>query len=293
MPSIIHAIILAAGQGRRLLPYTQDRPKCLLDVGGKTILERQVEALRSCHVDHITVVTGYLGSKVRDVLGTQARYTANTDFETTSSMYSLWLARHAATAGCIILMQPWQPFPQRYAYQRNPVGRVWSELERTADAAGYQVFRAERPSAQYRALIDQLGTAAGGETAQRSPHRPPPRAAPDALCELIAATEARTILDYGLGAGHDTSAGLAGLLGDQAGPAVTRASVVSWPLTERLAERFDGVVCAGMLAYLPDEDVPWVLDELFGYATRFVSVTMTQPPPCIMLPGGTRLRPRL
>jgi mitochondrial fission protein ELM1 len=192
-----------------------------------------------------------------------------------------------------IHMQPWQPFPQRYAYQRNPVGRVWSELERTADAAGYQVFRAERPSAQYRALIDQLGTAAGGETAQRSSHRPPPQATPDALCELIAATEARTILDYGLGAGHDTSAGPAGLLGDQAGPAVTRASVVSWPLTERLAERFDGVVCTGMLAYLPDEDVPWVLDELFGYATRFVYVTMTQPPPGIMLPGGARLRPRL
>jgi choline kinase len=103
MRSITHAIILAAGQGRRLLPYTHDRPKCLLDIGGKTILEHQVETLRSCHVDHITVVTGYLGSKVRDVLGTQVHYTANPDFETTSSMYSLWLARHAATAGCIIL----------------------------------------------------------------------------------------------------------------------------------------------------------------------------------------------
>ena len=103
MTSSRQAIILAAGQGCRLWPYTKDLPKCLLKVGGQTILERQVAALHTQNVDHITVVTGYLGHQVRDVLGTQVAYVDNPHFALTSSMYSLWLARAAATDGCIIL----------------------------------------------------------------------------------------------------------------------------------------------------------------------------------------------
>lgn len=40
-----HAIILAAGRGRRLMPYTADRPKCLVEVGGKPILYYQLRAI--------------------------------------------------------------------------------------------------------------------------------------------------------------------------------------------------------------------------------------------------------
>ena len=100
---IKQAIILAAGQGTRLLPYTQNRPKCLLDIGGKTILEHQVDALEAQGVDRITIVVGYLGEQVRGVLGARAQYVDNTCYTTTSSMYSLWLAREAAADGCLIL----------------------------------------------------------------------------------------------------------------------------------------------------------------------------------------------
>lgn len=103
MISIRQAIILAAGQGRRLWPYTKDRPKCLLAVGGKTLLEHQVEALQAQDIDRITVVIGYLGHTVRDVLGQQVHYVENAHFAETSSMYSLWLARDVAMAGCLIL----------------------------------------------------------------------------------------------------------------------------------------------------------------------------------------------
>ena len=100
---IKQAIILAAGQGTRLLPYTQNRPKCLLDIGSKTLLEHQVDALRAQGVDQITVVVGYLGEQVREVLGTRSQYIDNTCYTTSSSMYSLWLAREAAADGCLIL----------------------------------------------------------------------------------------------------------------------------------------------------------------------------------------------
>ena len=53
------AIIVAAGPGSRLNPLTNEIPKCLLEVGGKTILERALEALRENGIEKIAVVRGY------------------------------------------------------------------------------------------------------------------------------------------------------------------------------------------------------------------------------------------
>jgi bifunctional UDP-N-acetylglucosamine pyrophosphorylase/glucosamine-1-phosphate N-acetyltransferase len=63
------AIILAAGKGTRLLPYTQDTPKPLLDVQGRPILDWIIGALPP--VDRLIVVVNYLASKIEDYLGTQ------------------------------------------------------------------------------------------------------------------------------------------------------------------------------------------------------------------------------
>ena len=52
-------VILAAGQGRRLLPYTESSPKCLIELGGKTAIEWQIDALRATGFDDINVVAGY------------------------------------------------------------------------------------------------------------------------------------------------------------------------------------------------------------------------------------------
>jgi choline kinase len=53
------AIIVAAGPGSLLNPFTNERPKCLLDIGGRTILERALEALRGNGIEDIAVVRGY------------------------------------------------------------------------------------------------------------------------------------------------------------------------------------------------------------------------------------------
>ena len=52
-------VILAAGRGRRMGNLTDDRPKCLVTVAGKTLLERQLTAMRTAGIDDIAVVTGY------------------------------------------------------------------------------------------------------------------------------------------------------------------------------------------------------------------------------------------
>lgn len=53
------AVILAAGQGTRLRPLTNDRPKCLVEVAGKPLLDHQLETLRACGVQDIHIVGGY------------------------------------------------------------------------------------------------------------------------------------------------------------------------------------------------------------------------------------------
>ncbi|MGC8718482.1 MAG: NTP transferase domain-containing protein [Thermodesulforhabdaceae bacterium] len=101
--TIENAIILAAGQGKRLLPYTKDRPKCLLDFGGKSLIEIQLAAFSSCGIRNVTVVVGYRGDLVMSRLGNAVSYVTNDRYEDTSSMYSLWLARESFSGGCIVL----------------------------------------------------------------------------------------------------------------------------------------------------------------------------------------------
>jgi choline kinase len=99
----MRAVILAAGESRRLLELTRDIPKCLLEVGGKSLLEHQVEALREAGVDGITVVTGHAEKPLRDVGGPSLDYLRNAEYATTNSIYSLWLARDAAAGGFVLM----------------------------------------------------------------------------------------------------------------------------------------------------------------------------------------------
>lgn len=62
-------VIVAGGNGSRLWPLTKDTPKCLVDVGGKTILERQVEAFRESGVLDIYIATHHMSRKIRDYVG--------------------------------------------------------------------------------------------------------------------------------------------------------------------------------------------------------------------------------
>ena len=186
-----------------------------------------------------------------------------------------------------IHMQPWQPFPRRYAYQRNPVGQVWLDLELAANAAAYQVFTAAHPSAPYRALRAQFHRAYAPNTStqRRSPTLPSGPLV--GLQELSTAVKAETLLDYGLGieaAGPPAEASHASLK-----LTVTHYDAASPSSAAPPSDRFDGVICTQGLVLVPDEDVPWVLGEIFGYATRFVYVVIAQDADANRLPDGTCL----
>ena len=96
------AIILAAGKGTRLNDVDL-KPKCLFEVGGETLLARQIAALRELQVNDIVIVLGFEAERIRRLYEHTASFVINSRFEETSSMYSLWLAREHLADGFVVL----------------------------------------------------------------------------------------------------------------------------------------------------------------------------------------------
>ncbi len=172
--------------------------------------------------------------------------------------------------------QPWHPFPKAYAYRHHPLGEVWYRLERAADAEGYQVFTRERPSAQYEDVVAQYSRSPGGDTGQ--PALPP-------ACEkLAAALEVQSVLQLDLATlgriaqpvaptqCHPRERGGPGQAMEQLPWTPAFAGVTSE--NDQRAKTFDALIAADLLQRLPGEDVPWLLDEMFGRAGRLVYVAV-------------------
>lgn len=92
-------IILAAGRGSRLHPYTADCPKCLTELGGASLIERQLATLRACGIDDIVIVTGYRADML-NLGGTHQAH--NAEWETTNMVESLFAAEGAFTDDIIV-----------------------------------------------------------------------------------------------------------------------------------------------------------------------------------------------
>lgn len=91
------AIIFAAGLGKRLQGITQGRPKCLVEIGGRTLLSRHVEYLARLGVRQVVLVVGFAQDHIRkamaaDPFAQDIRWIVNEQF-TRGSMTSLWAAR--------------------------------------------------------------------------------------------------------------------------------------------------------------------------------------------------------
>jgi L-glutamine-phosphate cytidylyltransferase len=106
--SIVRVIILAAGQGRRLLPLTADTPKALLDIAGKPLIMRQIEAFAQHGLRDFTVVTGYAAARMEDELaeaadslGVSISTLFNPFYSVADNLASCWMARSAMTGDFI------------------------------------------------------------------------------------------------------------------------------------------------------------------------------------------------
>lgn len=104
------AVLLAAGVGRRLRPLTDDRPKCLVPVGGVPIVDRLVAQLRSSGIRRFVIATGYRAERLRRHLlegwaeaDLELRFVDNPDHATTNNLVTLWRCRDAVDADPVVV----------------------------------------------------------------------------------------------------------------------------------------------------------------------------------------------
>jgi len=93
------AIILAAGIGSRLGELTKILPKPLIDVNGKSIIERQIEVFRKAGINEITIITGYKKDKF---IFEDVNYVFNSKYEEVEQAFSLMVARKQIVGDVII-----------------------------------------------------------------------------------------------------------------------------------------------------------------------------------------------
>jgi len=135
----MNAILLAAGVGKRLRPFTDHHPKCLVRIGGRTLLDRHLDALHAVGVDAITIVVGHCQDQIRAAVaghrhGGLVSLVDNPEY-TRGSVLSLYRARDALGQGgaATLVMDADVLYPLPF-------------LQRLADAAGSSFLIDERAS---------------------------------------------------------------------------------------------------------------------------------------------------
>lgn len=103
------ALILAAGLGSRLRPLTDNVPKCMVEVNGVSIIDKQIENLSSNGINNIYVVTGYKSDVIESHLKEKFEdlnitIIHNNDYDKTNNMYSLNMAKEYLKNECFIMM---------------------------------------------------------------------------------------------------------------------------------------------------------------------------------------------
>ena len=110
-------IILAAGEGKRLRPLTNDRPKCMVKFGKISLVDRMISNLMQLGIQksQVHIITGYMGNKL-DYLGINMIH--NPNFDSTNMVYSLMCARDVLNCGDDILILYSDIIMSQYNYKR-------------------------------------------------------------------------------------------------------------------------------------------------------------------------------
>lgn len=94
----MQGLMLAAGMGKRLGKYTQGNTKCMLNVAGKTLIERAVDALKSAGINKLIIVVGYKSENLKEFVSEKIKdmeivFIDNPDYDKSNNIYSLYLAK--------------------------------------------------------------------------------------------------------------------------------------------------------------------------------------------------------
>lgn len=158
----------------------------------------------------------------------------------------------------ILHYQPWRPLRERFYYRPNKEGgSLWCGLEAAADSAGFQFFTASRPSQYFDEILETQSRALESNFSLTM--------LADMAADLISATSATSVLE---------------VKGNC--PAVNAKQIKLTDLVHKMRsadgrETFDGMVLSADLSLWSKQDLPWILDELFARAGRFIVATVHVP----------------
>ena len=93
------ALIVAAGLGSRLKKHTENLPKCMLDFGGKTLLQRQLDSYKKCGIKDISLIRGYKKEKIKYK---GIKYFENTDYKNNNILNSIFYGEKVINGNIII-----------------------------------------------------------------------------------------------------------------------------------------------------------------------------------------------
>ncbi|MCP4600528.1 MAG: aminotransferase class I/II-fold pyridoxal phosphate-dependent enzyme [Proteobacteria bacterium] len=132
------AIILVAGIGKRLRPFTDRLPKCLAPVNGVPILINTLRQLNSAGIKEVVIVVGHYKEKIRERVkdsfgGMQVTYVESEVYDKTNNVYSLWLAREHMTQDVLLLEGD-------VFFDKQLIDRMLATNGNIAAVASYQSF---------------------------------------------------------------------------------------------------------------------------------------------------------
>ena len=142
------SLIVAAGLGSRLKGHTENTPKCMLDFGGKTLLQRQLFSYKKCGIDDISLVRGYKKNKINYK---NIKYFDNDDFINNNILNSIFYAEEEINGNIIISYSDilFEPFVVQRALDSDHDISVVVDI----DWKDYYIDRKEHPLAEAENVI--------------------------------------------------------------------------------------------------------------------------------------------
>jgi NDP-sugar pyrophosphorylase family protein len=142
--TVTQAVLLAAGSGKRLLPLTADRPKCMVEVAGRPIVDGLIDSLARAGVEELVVVTGYRADALRAHLGARRggvaiTYVDNPHYATTNNILSLLLAAPNVRAPFLLVESDVEAEPAVIASITTPDRMAVAAYDATMSGTGVRL----------------------------------------------------------------------------------------------------------------------------------------------------------
>ncbi len=161
-------VIIAAGRGKRLGPFTADKPKSLVEIGGRSILSRMVDNMRACGIDEICIIRGYRAEMI-NIPG--ATYRENTDWENNNILLSLSYAHDFLDSDVVITYSDLLTRKDSFAQVVEQEMNAPFLLQVDVAYSQYYEGRTEHPIEEAESVIYDKDTLRILEVGKKIPHK--------------------------------------------------------------------------------------------------------------------------